>query len=162
MAIKQNSDDPFGVISAYLKTLAHDDGAGVADLKQADVVLVGVSRTSKTPTCVYLANRGVKAANVPLVPGVDPPAVLLGPDAPLVVGLKIMPDRLTQIRRHRLLSLSESPETEYADEEAVKREIVQANRLFIRQKWRTIDISRRSVEETAAAILNIIAEHRRT
>ena len=104
----------------------------------------------------------MKAANVPLVPGVDPPAVLLGPDAPLVVGLKIMPDRLTQIRRHRLLSLSESPETEYADEEAVKREIVQANRLFIRQKWRTIDISRRSVEETAAAILNIIAEHRRT
>ena len=153
--------DYFERMEAINFTLSHDDGAGVADLKQADVVLVGVSRTSKTPTCVYLANRGVKAANVPLVPGVEPPAVLLGPDAPLVVGLKITPDRLIQIRRHRLLSLNEDPETDYADEEAVRREITQANRLFLRQKWKTIDISRRSVEETAAAILNVIAEHKR-
>ena len=153
--------DYFERIEAINFTLAHDDGAGVADLKEADVVLVGVSRTSKTPTCVYLANRGVKAANVPLVPGVPPPEILMGDDAPLVVALKITPDRLIQIRRHRLLSLSESPETDYADEESVRREITDANRLFVRQKWKTIDISRRSVEETAAAILNVIAEHRR-
>lgn len=141
--------------------LQHDDGQGVSNLRQADVVLVGVSRTSKTPTCVYLGNRGIKAANVPLVPGVDPPDVLTGPGAPLVVGLKISPDRLVQIRRHRLLSLNEDTETSYADEEAVRDEITQANRLYARMKWPTIDVSRRSVEETAAAILNIIQEHGR-
>jgi regulator of PEP synthase PpsR (kinase-PPPase family) len=120
---------------------------------------VGVSRTSKTPTCVYLGNRGVKAANVPLVPGVEIPEILVGPKAPLVVGLKISPDRLVQIRRHRLLSLNESADTAYADEETVRQEIIEANRLYARMKWPTIDVSRRSVEETAAAILNIIQEH---
>lgn len=124
-------------------------------------MLVGVSRTSKTPTCVYLGNRGVKAANVPLVPGVDVPDILTGSDAPLVVGLKVSPDRLVQIRRQRLLSLNESADTAYADEEKVREEITQANRLFVRMKWPTIDVSRRSVEETAAAILNIIQEHGR-
>jgi regulator of PEP synthase PpsR (kinase-PPPase family) len=120
-----------------------------------------VSRTSKTPTCVYLRNRGVKAANVPLVPGVELPEILTGPDAPLVVGLKISPDRLVQIRRQRLLSLNESTDTAYADEAAVRGGITQANRLIVRMKWPTIDISRRSVEETAAAILNIIQDHER-
>lgn len=139
--------------------LQHDDGQHTEDLKEADVVLVGVSRTSKTPTCVYLGNRGVKAANVPLVPGVEIPPSLTGANAPLVVGLRISPDRLVQIRRHRLLSLNESAETAYADEELVRAEIVEANRLFARMKWPTIDVSRRSVEETAAAILNLIQEN---
>ena len=142
-------------------TLQHDDGQHTEDLREADVVLVGVSRTSKTPTCVYLGNRGVKAANVPLVPGVEIPEILVGPKAPLVVGLKISPDRLVQIRRHRLLSLNESADTAYADEETVRQEIIEANRLYARMKWPTIDVSRRSVEETAAAILNIIQEHGR-
>jgi regulator of PEP synthase PpsR (kinase-PPPase family) len=141
--------------------LQHDDGQGTVNLGNADVVLIGVSRTSKTPTCVYLGNRGIKAANIPLVPGVELPDIVLGPNAPLVVGLKISPDRLVQIRRHRLLSLNEQADTVYADEDAVREEITQANRLFVRMKWPTIDVSRRSVEETAAAILNIIQEHQR-
>ncbi|MEM6626516.1 MAG: pyruvate, water dikinase regulatory protein [Pseudomonadota bacterium] len=142
-------------------SLAHDDGQGMSHLRDADVVLVGVSRTSKTPTCVYLGNRGVKAGNVPLVPGVKPPDILMGPDAPLVVGLKISPDRLVQIRRQRLLSMNENANTSYTDEQAVREEITQANRLFVRMKWPTIDISRRSVEETAAGVLNIISEKKR-
>jgi len=141
--------------------LQHDDGQNTLTLRNADVVLVGVSRTSKTPTCVYLGNRGVKAANIPIVPGVELPEEILSDNAPLVVGLKITPDRLVQIRKHRLLSLQEQHETVYADEDAVKNELVHANRLFVRMKWPTIDVSRRSVEETAAAILNIIQESRR-
>ena len=151
----------FSRMEAINFTLAHDDGQGVNDLHNADVVLVGVSRTSKTPTCVYLANRGVKAANVPLVPGVEPPDILTTPGAPLVVGLKISPDRLIQIRRQRLLSIQENPETAYADDTTVRAEITQANRLFLKMKWPVIDVSRRSVEETAAGILNIIAEQER-
>jgi len=153
--------DYFQRIETINFALQHDDGQHTEHLREADVVLVGVSRTSKTPTCVYLGNRGVKAANVPLVPGVDVPDILTGPNAPLVVALKISPDRLVQIRRQRLLSLNESADTSYADEEAVQEEITQANRLFMRMKWPTIEVSRRSVEETAAAILNIIQEHRR-
>jgi regulator of PEP synthase PpsR (kinase-PPPase family) len=151
----------FARIETINFALQHDDGQHTEHLREADVVLVGVSRTSKTPTCVYLGNRGVKAANVPLVPGVDVPEILTGPNAPLVVGLKISPDRLVQIRRHRLLSLNEQPDTSYADEEIVQQEITEANRLYARMKWPTIDVSRRSVEETAAAILNIIQEHNR-
>ncbi len=140
--------------------LQHDDGQGVSNLRESDVVLVGVSRTSKTPTCVYLGNRGIKAANIPLVPGVELPEMVTGPKSPLVIGLKISPDRLVQIRRQRLLALSENSETSYADEASVREETTHANRLFVRMKWPTIDVSRRSVEETAAAILNIIQEHR--
>ena len=151
----------FARIETINFALQHDYGQHTERLREADVVLVGVSRTSKTPTCVYLGNRGVKAANVPLVPGVDVPDILTGANAPLVVGLKISPDRLVQIRRHRLLSLNEQPDTSYADEENVQQEITEANRLFARMKWPTIDVSRRSVEETAAAILNIIQEHNR-
>ena len=144
-------------------TLAHDDGAGPDGLKNADVILVGISRTSKTPTCVYLANRGVKAGNIPLVPGVPPPAVLddLDPDnGPLVIGLKIGVERLVQIRSQRLVALNENSQTDYTDEEAVRAEVTQASRLFQRKKWTMIDVSRRSVEETAAAILNKLNEKR--
>ena len=151
----------FERIEAINFALQHDDGQNVATLHDADVVLVGVSRTSKTPTCVYLGNRGVKAGNIPIVPGVSLPESIMGPKAPLVVGLKISPDRLVQIRRQRLLSLNERSDTSYADEEAVREETTHANRLYMRMKWPTIEVSRRSVEETAAAILNIIQEHRR-
>lgn len=152
------NEEYFERMEAINYTLAHDDGAGADGLKNADVVLVGISRTSKTPTCVYLANRGVKAANVPLVPGVPPPRQLLELDGqfPLVVGLKISPDRLVQIRQQRLLSLNEGAHTSYVDDDAVKAEATSANRLFLQQKWKTIDVSRRSVEETAAAILNLL------
>ncbi len=140
--------------------LRHDDGQSVAGLKNADVVLVGVSRTSKTPTCVYLANRGIRAGNVPLVPGVPLPPSVLELTKPMVVGLKISAERLVQIRRQRLMALNEDNQTDYADEEAVQQEVTQANRLYQRMKWPVIDVSRRSVEETAAAILNKLNEGR--
>ena len=148
----------FRRIDAIHYELAHDDGQGHQRLKQADVVIVGVSRTSKTPTCVYLANRGIMAANVPLVPGIDPPRELLElRNGPLIVGLKISAERLIQIRRQRLKSINEDTETDYTDEDRVKEEIAWANRLYAKNDWDVIDVSRRSVEETAASILNKLA-----
>jgi [pyruvate, water dikinase]-phosphate phosphotransferase / [pyruvate, water dikinase] kinase len=148
----------FRRIDAIHYALAHDDGQGHQRLKQADVVIVGVSRTSKTPTCVYLANRGIMAANVPLVPGIDPPRELLElRNGPLIVGLKISAERLIQIRRQRLKSINEDTETDYTDEDRVKEEIAWANRLYAKNDWDVIDVSRRSVEETAASILNKLA-----
>jgi regulator of PEP synthase PpsR (kinase-PPPase family) len=120
------------------------------------VVLLGVSRTSKTPTCIYLAHRGVRAANVPVVPGRPLPDKLFQLQHALIVGLVIAPDRLIQIRRNRLLSLKETRDTSYTDQEAVREEIINARRLFERHGWPTIDVTRRSVEETAAAVLNLM------
>jgi len=120
------------------------------------VVLVGVSRTSKTPTCIYLAHRGVRAANVPLVPTHGVPPSLMELKTP-VVGLTVSPDRLIQIRRNRLRSLSEDRESAYVDTDSVRQEIVDARRLFERQGWPVIDVTRRSVEETAAAVINILS-----
>jgi hypothetical protein len=148
--------DYFNRIEALNYALGHDDGQGGQNLRSADVVLVGVSRTSKTPTSIYLAHRGVRAANVPLVPGATLPEALLQPNGPLVVGLVVSPDRLIQIRRNRLLSLNEVRESAYIDTDAVREEIVQARRLFERQGWPVIDVSRRSVEETAAAVINLL------
>ena len=150
--------DYFDRMEALNYTLAHDDGQNVGGLYQADAILVGVSRTSKTPTCVYLGNRGVRAANIPLVPGIPPPPQLFEATKPLIVGLKISPERLIQIRKQRLLTLNENAETEYVDEDAVRAEVVEANRLFQRKKWKVIDVSRRSIEETAAAILNTLSQ----
>jgi regulator of PEP synthase PpsR (kinase-PPPase family) len=148
--------DYFNRMDALNYAIGHDDGQGGQDLDQADVVLVGVSRTSKTPTCIYLAHRGVRAANVPLVPGRPVPDKLLQLRKALVVGLTISPDRLLQIRRNRLLSLKESRESTYIEPDSVRDEIIQARRLYERHGWPTIDVSRRSVEETAAAILNLM------
>lgn len=148
--------DYFNRIEALNYAIGHDDGQGGQNLESADVVLVGVSRTSKTPTSIYLAHRGVRAANVPIVPGSPLPEQLFHLNRPLIVGLIVSPDRLIQIRRNRLLSLNETRESSYVDTEAVKQEIVQARRLFERQGWPVIDVSRRSVEETAAAIINLI------
>jgi len=148
----------FQRIDALNFAMAHDDGQVIDHLEAADVVLVGVSRTSKTPTSIYLANRGVKTANIPLVPGRPLPPGLLTLNNPLVVGLIVSPDRLTQIRRNRLMALNEDKETDYADPDLIREEIKEARRLFEQQNWPIIDVSRRSIEETAAAILNLLAE----
>jgi regulator of PEP synthase PpsR (kinase-PPPase family) len=150
----------FDRIDAMHYTLAHDDGQSTHDLEDADVILVGPSRTSKTPTCVYLANRGVRAANVPLVPLVDPPPALESAKRPLIVGLITDPERLVQIRVNRLRLLQQNTETDYTDMDNVQREIQEARRLYARRKWATIDVTRRSIEETAAAILQMLAVRR--
>jgi regulator of PEP synthase PpsR (kinase-PPPase family) len=149
-------NDYFNRMDALNYAIGHDDGQGGQDLEQADVILVGVSRTSKTPTCIYLAHRGVRAANVPLVPGRALPDKLFGLKNALIVGLLIAPDRLIQIRRNRLLSLKETRESSYIEQEAVREEVIHARRLFERHGWPTIDVTRRSVEETAAAVLNLL------
>jgi regulator of PEP synthase PpsR (kinase-PPPase family) len=150
----------FNRIEALNYAIGHDDGQGGERLESADVVLVGVSRTSKTPTCIYLAHRGVRAANVPLVPGSDLPPKLFELTGPLIVGLVVAPDRLIQIRRNRLLSLNEGRESSYVDFEAVREETVRARRLFEKRGWPVIDVTRRSVEETAAAVINLLNTRR--
>jgi regulator of PEP synthase PpsR (kinase-PPPase family) len=150
----------FKRIDALDFAMYHDDGQQHVDLTDADVILVGVSRTSKTPTSVYLAHRGVKAANVPIVPGVPLPPEVFVKDGPLIVGLLISADRLIHIRRNRLASMKETRAGSYTDEDAVRREVMDAQKLFEREGWPTIDVSRRSIEETAAQVLNLLAEHR--
>ncbi len=147
------NDEYFGRIDAIHFCLAHDDGQALDSLEQADVVLIGVSRTSKTPTSIYLANRGIKAANYPFVPGVPVPPQIEALRAPLVVGLTASPERLIQIRKNRLLTLNQTDSTDYVDVAQVKDEVAQARRLFARHRWPVIDVTRRSIEETAAAIL---------
>jgi len=152
--------DYFNRMDALNYAIGHDDGHSTQDPQQADVVLVGVSRTSKTPTSIYLAHRGIRAANVPLVPGAEPPAALFQLKRAKVVGLTISPDRLIEIRRNRLLNLRESRESTYTDIEAVRAEIVRARRLYERYGWPVIDVTRRSVEETAAAVINVMTAGR--
>ncbi|MEI7931859.1 MAG: pyruvate, water dikinase regulatory protein [Alphaproteobacteria bacterium] len=153
-------NDYFNRMAALNYAIAHDDGQSTGDLDNADVVLVGISRTSKTPTCIYLAHRGVKAANVPLVPGAALPESLTTLKRAMVVGLTASPDRLLQIRRNRLLSLKEDRESAYVDAEAVRDEVIAARRLYERHGWPVIDVTRRSVEETAAAIVNLLTAGR--
>lgn len=148
------NDAYFRRIEALDYTLNHDDGQMAWDLEPADVVLVGVSRTSKTPTCMYLANRGVKAANLPIIPGQDPPQNLFHLKKPLIVGLIASPDRLAQIRSSRLGSMrAEERVGNYSDLDAVRAEVLAAKRLYVKHRWPVIDVTRKSVEETAAAIL---------
>lgn len=146
----------FGRMAAMEYTLAHDDGQSSWDLHEADVILVGVSRTSKTPTCVYLANRGIKAANVPIVPGCPLPGELELVSRPLIIGLTKDPDRLIQIRRNRLRLLNQGEGSDYVDPDLVKQEVVEARRLYSRKGWPVIDVTRRSIEETAAEIVMLL------
>ena len=154
--------DYFNRMEALNYAIGHDDGQLGQDLSQADVVLIGVSRTSKTPTSIYLAHRGVRAANIPLVPGVPLPKEVFELRNTMVVGLIASPDRLKLPRRNRLLSLNEQRASSYIDQEAVRQEIIDARRLFERQGWPVIDVTRRSVEETAAAIINLLSGGRGT
>jgi hypothetical protein len=147
-------------IEALNFAIAHDDGQSQQMLEDAEVILVGASRTSKTPTSVYLAIRGVRAANVPVVPGIALPPQLLSVNRPLVVGLWASPDRLVQVRRNRLAVLGEVRDTAYVDLESVRQEVTATRRLFEEHGWPTIDVSRRSVEETAAAVMNLLVERR--
>lgn len=146
----------FARIEALNFAMAHDDGQAGPTLNDADIVLVGVSRTSKTPTCIYLANRGYKAGNIPLVLGLPLPESLNALTRPVVVGLLASPERLVQIRRHRLLALEETQETEYINIDTVRAEVAFARRLFEERGWPIIDVTRRSVEETAAALINLL------
>ena len=152
-------DEYFQRIDAMQFALNHDDGQGLWNLGASDVILTGVSRTSKSPTCLYLANRGLKAANVPIVPGVPLPDELLAftnqPDEPLVIGLTKDPARLVQVRRNRLRMISEDRDTDYVDLETVRSEVNSARRVFMDQGWPIIDVTRRSIEETAASILQV-------
>ena len=148
----------FARVEAIQFTIAHDDGVGWENWEEADIVLAGVSRSSKTPTAIYLANRGYKTANIPLVIESPPPPALFSLRRPLVVGLTTAPERLVQVRRNRLLSLGQAPETAYVDVEHVAREVQFARRLFADNGWPVIDVSRRSIEETAAAVINLYNE----
>ena len=152
----------FQRLNALSYAMAHDDGLNVETLDKADIILLGVSRTSKTPTCFYLAHRGIKAANVPIVPGIDLPAHLDKLIHPLIIGLSLNPSTLVQIRRKRFGQ--EAPAHEYSQSSAysdpaqVAQETAHANRIFSSKNWPIIDVTNRSVEETAAAILNLKRE----
>jgi [pyruvate, water dikinase]-phosphate phosphotransferase / [pyruvate, water dikinase] kinase len=145
----------FARVDAIHYTIAHDDGLAAEDWEEADIVLAGVSRSSKTPTSIYLANRGYKVANIPLVMESPPPPSLFQLGRPMVVGLTTAPRRLIEIRRNRLLSLNEKTETAYVDEERVEQEVAFARRIFSDNGWPVIDVTRRSIEETAAAIMKL-------
>ena len=150
----------FKRIDALNFTMLSDDGQAPENLDHADIVLIGVSRTSKTPTSIYLANRGYKTANVPLVPNVALPGAIDHLRRPLVVGLIASADRIVQMRQNRLLSLNANSETEYVDRIAVAEEVAASRRLFAQRGWPIIDVTRRSIEETAAAVLDLYREHR--
>ena len=152
----------FKRIDALNYTMMHDDGQHVEGLEEADVVLVGVSRTSKTPTSIYLANRGIRTANVPLVPGIAIPHQLVDLKKPLVVSLHATPERLIQVRQNRLLSIGAgSGNDDYIDRQAVTDEVAFARRLSAKFNWAQLDVTRRSIEETAAAILKLFADRQR-
>ncbi|MEP9354561.1 pyruvate, water dikinase regulatory protein [Xanthobacter sp. KR7-65] len=152
----------FKRIDALNFTVMHDDGHLTDDLEHADVVLLGVSRTSKTPTSIYLANRGIKTANIPLVPNVPLPPGVEKLKKPLVVGLVASPERIVEIRQNRLLGLNAGDTgTSYTDREAVSEELAFSRRLCARNGWPLIDVTRRSIEETAATILGLYAERKR-
>ena len=149
-------EDYYRRVEAMKYTLAHDDGLAADDLEDAEVIVVGVSRATKTPTCMYLASRGIKAANVPLVPGIRPPAGLMQAKAPLVVGLTIDPARLAVVRRDRLQAWEGETINGYADIDSLHHEILEARRLFLRCGWPVIDTSKRSIEQTASMIIDLL------
>lgn len=153
------NEDYFSRVDAISYALAHDDGQAHWELEDADIVLVGVSRTSKSPTCVYLAYKGYKAANIPFVLGIALPPSLDTLKKPLVVGLSIGPERLQQIRKTRLQSLKQEQDTNYVEMEQLQEEISESRKLFNKYKWPVIDVTKRSVEETAATIIQHLKKH---
>jgi regulator of PEP synthase PpsR (kinase-PPPase family) len=154
--------DYFRRIDALNYTMMHDDGQQADDLEEADVLLIGVSRTSKTPTSIYLANRGVKTANIPLVPGMTPPPGIENLKRPLVVCLYASPERIVQIRQNRLLGLkAHRPDDKYIDQQSVAEEVAASRRLCAKHNWPLIDVTRRSIEETAAGVMALLGERRR-
>lgn len=153
-------DEYFARVEAINYTIQHDDGQQADDLEEADVVLVGVSRTSKSPTCVFISYRGYRAANIPFVKEDLLPDNLFKLKNPLIVGLVISPDRLIQIRKTRLVELKELRETHYIDPEFVEEEVRAARRMFTKHGWPVIDVTRRSVEETAATIIQMLTERK--
>lgn len=150
----------FARVDAIQFTIAHDDGIGWEDWEESDILLAGVSRSSKTPTSIYLANRGLKTANLPLVPSMPLPPSFDRVRKALIVGLIASPERIVQIRQNRLLSLKADDNSAYVDRESVADEIAASRRLCAKYRWPTIDVTRRSIEETAAAILDLYREHR--
>ena len=147
-------------IKALDYAMAHDDGQNVQGLNEADIILLGVSRSSKTPTCIYLANRGYKAGNIPLVPTAPLPAILDSFKNPFIVGLVASPDRIVQIREQRLMGLKQHQKTDYVDQDRVRDEVRQAKRMFIKKGYKVIDVTRKSIEETAAQIINLYKVHK--
>lgn len=152
----------FKRIDALNFTVMHDDGHMTEDLENADVVLIGISRTSKTPTSIYLANRGIKTANIPLVPNVPLPPNIERLKKPLVVMLVASADRISEIRQNRLLGLNaSSPSAAYVDRESISEELAFSRKLSARNGWPQLDVTRRSIEETAAGIIALFNERQR-
>jgi regulator of PEP synthase PpsR (kinase-PPPase family) len=152
----------FKRIDALNYTMLHDDGQHSEGLEDADVVLVGVSRTSKTPTSIYLANRGVRTANIPLVPGIPLPPELGSLSKPLIVSLHATPERLIQVRQNRLLGLGAQMDADsYIDKQSVTDEVMFARKLSAKHGWAQLDVTRRSIEETAAAIMRLLSDRQR-
>ena len=149
-------EDYYNRIEAIQFTMAHDDGKKVDDINNADVVLLGVSRTSKTPTSIYLANRGYKTVNVPLVLDQRLPSGLSANKKSCIVGLVADPERLADIRRNRVAIMKDHNLKDYTDLDVIKNEVENSKKLFKKNNWPVIDVTRKSVEETAASILKII------
>jgi len=146
-------------IEALDFAMAHDDGQNVSGLAKADIVLLGVSRTSKTPTSIYLANRGYRTGNIPLVPGAPLPTALDAMKTPFIVGLVAAPDIIVQIREQRLMGLKQDGQTDYIDQDRVRDEMRQAKRMFLKKGYKVVDVTRKSIEETAAQIINLYKSH---
>ena len=153
-------EDYFYRIDAMNFSISHDDGQSSWDIEDADIILVGVSRTSKSPTCVYLAHRGYKAANIPFVQGCPLPCDIEKLTKPMVIGLTINPDRLVHIRKNRLMYLTEDQDTSYVDIEKIREEVTAARKLFTRNNWPVIDVTRKSVEETSARIIKLYKDRK--
>jgi len=153
------NEEYFSRISALDFAMAHDDGKNIDGLEAAEIILIGISRTSKTPTCIYLANRGFRAGNIPLVPGTDLPARVSEFKKPFIVGLVSSPGRIVEIRKQRLSGLGQDETTSYVGEEEVRAEMLAAKRLFAKNRWPVVDTTRRSIEESAARIINLYQDH---
>ena len=150
------NDEYYKRIEAIQFTMNHDDGNSIKEIKKSDIILLGVSRTSKTPTSIYLANKGYKTSNIPLINENSIPQILKeNPKISCVIGLNTEPERLVDIRRNRMNSLKETENKSYTDLNKIRKEVETAKNAFKKYKWPTIDVTRKSVEETAASIIKI-------